>query len=73
MVKAWLKKLLCRVVVLTEFCHSCGVKQPVIWSVRDELWQTVTGSRNGVLCPTCFDKKAWEHGLMLRWTAKVDG
>jgi hypothetical protein len=66
---------------LIEFCHDCGVRQPVVWWADNSLWAKVTdekvydslGNMAGVLCPTCFDHRATAKGLFLRWTPRVDG
>jgi hypothetical protein len=68
------KKVLCRFVTLIEFCRDCGRQQPITWHVDDELWAAVSGRTDGggVLCPECFDRRAWKTVGMLRWTAVRD-
>lgn len=43
-------------------CQSCGGINPV-WSADNELWNKVVGSPYGILCPTCFVKKANEMDI----------
>lgn len=71
---ARIKTLLCRYFALIEFCHRCGVRQPVVWWCdSDALWTEVTGCEgNGVYCPTCFDKMAKRKGVAIRFRAKED-
>jgi hypothetical protein len=63
------KHLLCRYRCIIEFCRVCGIKQPLVWTADDKLWQDVTGINNGsgILCPRCFDKQAISRGIYLRW------
>lgn len=65
------KNLLCRLGLggwLIEYCQICGVRQPISWWCQSkELWMHVAGSKNAVLCPTCFDKRAEKLGIFLRW------
>ncbi len=73
---ARLKGLLCHLPLglgIIEFCHECGIRQPVVWTARDELWREVVGGPYGVLCPGCFDKAAVAKGLFLRWKPIVEG
>ena len=71
---AALKTLLCKFTTLIEFCHRCGVRQPVVWWCEsDEVWKQVTGcDGNGIYCPTCFDKMAAEKGISIRFIATAD-
>ena len=61
-------------VSMVEFCKTCGRRQPVVWTVPDDLWGRVTGrwDGGGVLCVDCFDRRAWDTVGMLRWTASVE-
>lgn len=43
-------------------CQSCGGFNPV-WSANNELWNKVNGSPDGIICPTCFIKKANDMGF----------
>lgn len=46
------KRLLCRVTTVIEFCDRCGVRQPVVWTARPDLWLLVTEQEgSGVFCP----------------------
>lgn len=55
---------------LIEFCHTCGVRQPLVWHAADNLWVEV--SDKGVLCPKCFDKRADRLGILLMWTPAIE-
>lgn len=71
---SWFKSHWCRWTTITEYCHDCGVEQPLVWWAPNELWaevmdETQVGIENmpGVVCPKCFDRRADAKGLMLRW------
>ena len=65
-----IKRLLCRFILVIEYCDCCGVRQPLIWHVPHSLWMYVTEDENAIYCPKCFDRLAGEKGLLLRWTAQ---
>ena len=69
---AQIKTWLCKITTLIEFCHRCGVRQPVVWWCEsDDVWREVTGcDGNGIFCPTCFDKMAAAKGLFIRFIAR---
>ena len=71
---AWLKTLLAKVVLVDEFCHRCGVEQPLVWWCEDQrLWTEITGCHeNGILCPDCFNKLAKNRGLLIKWFPKIE-
>ena len=69
---AIVKRLLAKVTLVIEFCHDCGVRQPVVWTATDGLWAEVMGGPSGVVCPACFDKRAEAKGLMLRWEPTLE-
>lgn len=52
-----------------ERCCFCGWKVPnVWWCENQDLWMQVTGYANGgVFCSTCFESRAEELGITLRW------
>lgn len=60
-----------------EICMECG--RPVgphtdsWWSADDVLWQEMTGSEHGVLCPPCFTGICRERGVHIYWKAAIDG
>ena len=72
---AWLKTLLAKAMLVDEFCHRCGVEQPLVWWCDNpHMWTEITGGHdNCILCPKCFDDMAKERGLLLKWYPKVDG
>lgn len=71
---AWIKTLVCKFFVLCEFCHRCGVRQPLVWWCDNHhLWSEVTGCHeNGIVCPKCFDELAKKRGLMLKWHPRIE-
>lgn|GEM_PF-5698638 len=40
-----------------DFCQECLGRNPT-WSAKNELWNNVVGSPNGILCPQCFESLA---------------
>lgn len=65
---AKIKSFLCRFVILIEFCHRCGIRQPLVWWCdSNELWEEVTGKKNSIYCPKCFDILAEQKGITLQW------
>lgn len=65
-----LKYLIAHVTTVIEYCHRCGVEQPLVWHVDDTLWQEVADDWD-VLCPKCFDELAAAKGHFMRWTPNV--
>ena len=59
-----LKQVLAHMMLIVEFCHRCGLLQPVIWHAPDALWEQVSEDW-GVLCPKCFDELARRKGVPL--------
>lgn len=58
----------------TELCDKCGGRVVMVWWCDSkELWERVTGEKNGggVYCPRCFDVYAGKQGAVLRWKAEV--
>jgi hypothetical protein len=68
---AFVKAGLARINTVVEFCHDCGVRQPIVWSAPDGLWLRLVGRSGGVLCPACFDRRAQQAGLLLRWRPEI--
>ena len=74
-VKKWLAKPSFRglpVFNIIEYCEDCGIKQALVWHADDKLWLAVTGKVNGVFCPECFDRRAWDKGIDLSWKPVVE-
>ena len=69
--RTW-KGVICKFMVIIEYCHDCGIEQPVVWTADDDLWMLVNGSPYGVLCPRCFGIRAEKMGLFLRWKPTVE-
>lgn len=79
MLRRWSKELLCRWMCIIEYCHDCGVRQPLYWWADNALWSEITGEQPvegdnmpGILCPTCFGKRAMSMGILLKWTPTID-
>lgn len=68
--RVWFKDLLCFLrfgSYLVEYCGACGVKQPLVWWCEDNaLWAHID-PRNETLCPNCFDRRARQRDIFLRW------
>lgn len=47
---------------IEDICEICGGDNPV-WSAENTLFNMVNGSPNGIICPTCFVKKANEKNI----------
>lgn len=71
-IKLFIKHILAKFCLITEFCHECGVKQPLVWTAPNDLWIRIVGHAGGVLCPKCFDKKCAERGMFVRWIPIVE-
>jgi hypothetical protein len=41
-----------------ESCQDCGHCFRLVWSVKDEIWDKVMGSGDGLLCLDCFISRA---------------
>lgn len=50
-----------------EYCRACGRRQVLVWHAPDPLWRVVNGSKDGVLCPECFDRLAGDAGYAVQW------
>lgn len=61
-----LKTLLAKHFLIIEFCKECGRTQPLVWHAEDDVWELISGGM-GILCPECFDKRAWKAGYALMW------
>ena len=66
------KRLLARVTLVMEFCHTCGRDVGVVWTAPDALWEDLVGDPGGVLCVDCFDELAAGAGLFVRWIPTVE-
>ena len=69
-VKRWLAS---RTLVM-EFCRDCGNDVEVVWTADDGLWAKVSGNPDGggILCIPCFDLRATDMGLFIRWVPQVE-
>ncbi len=58
----------------SEHCYDCGSAVSVVWTAPDHMWSTVTGRPDGggLLCVRCFDKRAEQQGVLLRWVPHYD-
>ena len=52
-----------------ERCQICKKEYGYIWSVSDELWEKVTGIKNGsgLRCFLCFIHEAKNKGIIVSW------
>jgi hypothetical protein len=51
-----------------ERCQDCGRSYP-LWHAEGDLWDRVQGNRGGLLCPSCFSRRARESGLSVEFRA----
>lgn len=49
-----------------ESCSDCGHCFRLVWSVRDDIWEEVMGSGDGILCLDCFVERATKKGIALK-------
>lgn len=62
-----------------ESCYDCGDRYGrfgMLWwagGSDSTLWNTVTGFEDGdgLLCPSCFQKRADQKGVLLDWSVKA--
>jgi hypothetical protein len=53
-----------------EVCQDCGRRYPLWHADRDtRLWERVIGHGGGLLCPSCFDRRATEAGVSVEFIA----
>ena len=50
-----------------EVCQDCNRRYKINYHVPNELWYSVTGKKEGLLCPLCFDRIASIKGYTLSW------
>lgn len=57
-----------------ECCQICGKEYGYIWSVSDELWEKVTGIKDGsgLRCFPCFVQEAKNKGIIISWYGKEE-
>lgn len=76
-IRAFVKRIAARYMVIIEFCHDCGVRQPLIWHAPDEAWAAVMQEDGvlgaGIVCPMCFNKRARRNGHLVYWHCALDG
>jgi hypothetical protein len=72
--RRFVKGKLCRLILINEYCHDCGVRQPLVWTAPNKLWNEVANQPEGggCLCPVCFDRRATRMGKFLRWVPHVE-
>lgn len=63
-----------------ETCRDCAEpvslvvrdnKPTMYWRAPDDLWLSVVGTDERVLCPGCFTARAVDKGIYLAWTAEA--
>ena len=53
-----------------EVCQDCGRRYPLWHADYDEnLWERVIGHGGGLLCPSCFARRAAEAGISVEFVA----
>ena len=67
------KRICARYMLIHEYCHLCGIRQPLVWKVSDDLWHKVVGSSEGVRCPKCFEEQ-WRGKFkgILKWSCSQE-
>lgn len=51
-----------------ETCTECGTAFRIMWHIKDEIWEKVTGVADGgggSYCLDCFIKKAEKQGVKI--------
>jgi hypothetical protein len=59
----------------TEICAYCGGGVDAVWWCPDnKLWERLTGESDGggVSCMRCFERRAREQNVFLKWTPTTD-
>lgn len=51
-----------------EVCQDCGRGYP-LWHAEKDLWSRIVGGSGGMLCPSCFDRRARRLGLDIEFRA----
>jgi hypothetical protein len=66
---AFIKTILRKITLLSQFCDSCGETNSPVWWASDELWEEVTGitDGSGKYCMRCFHKHALAKNISLLW------
>ena len=54
-----------------EICQNCNKRTKLCWKAPDDIWQKVTGYKEGILCIPCFDAIAEANGISLAWECKL--
>lgn len=57
---------------MEEHCQICGEEYSYVWTISDELWEKVTGIKNGggLQCIHCFEREADKKGIIIYWFGK---
>ena len=52
-----------------EKCERCGKQYSTVYTVRDCLWESITGHKDGsgLWCLHCFVNEAEKLGIVLYW------
>lgn len=64
---------------MSEHCYICKRKYDFVYSVPDEVWEKISPvpvdgfKSGGLLCIECANTRADKHGIILFWSAGVNG
>jgi len=52
-----------------EHCQICGKKYETVYEVSDNLWEKITGIKNGsgLRCIPCLTREARKMGIYIHW------
>ena len=53
-----------------NFCWQCGHPNPT-WYAPNELWNKLCDNEYDIICPKCFQIKAYEKGINIIFTTKI--
>jgi hypothetical protein len=59
------------------FCWDCGrfaTRWDCLWWAENDVWDKIIMSehRHGIYCPLCFEKRAHERKISLRWKQVIE-
>lgn len=54
-------------------CKECHNRETVVWTVPDDIWNSVTSNSTKTLCLSCFDHKAQHQGIKYKKVLNIMG